>query len=468
MYEAKRARRARARGASARPDRADRRAMPASSSRALRAALDAARRALASPTSPSPGPDGRLARAEALARWTSPELGPVPPDRFIAVAEQAGPHRRARARLLRLVCDDLAAPSRPPGEPQHLAPPADGARLHPGPRGRARGAGHRPSPASRSSSPRRSWSTTPASRPSGLEELHAAGFSTALDDFGTGYSSIGYLRQMGFDTLKIDRSFVSGCCRRSDQGSRVVNGMILMAHGLGLRVVCEGVETAEELDHAARARLRPRPGLPPRPAPADRHGPGPLAAPGRVRRRLTKGPRAPWCRRMRKGQAAFPPLPSPRWCNLVLGSFAGPWGRGRRGTPRQRWETQPPPAERRVRPRCCCCGAAPCAGAASARRACPRPQGTAGRAWAGRRGALAAAGRPCGAATALVAPGPRRLARGLGLARASPPRARPRPPGSWPSSPSRCPEARPSRRASRSAIAVPSAPARAVRPMRWT
>lgn len=79
-----------------------------------------------------------------------------------------------------------------------------------------------------------------------LEQLHAAGFSTALDDFGTGYSSVGYLQKLGFDTLKIDRSFVSGI-ELAPKRLGLLNAMILMAHNLDLRVVCEGVETGEEL-----------------------------------------------------------------------------------------------------------------------------------------------------------------------------------------------------------------------------
>jgi EAL domain-containing protein (putative c-di-GMP-specific phosphodiesterase class I) len=80
-----------------------------------------------------------------------------------------------------------------------------------------------------------------------LRDLHEAGFTTALDDFGTGYSSIGYLRQMEFDALKIDRSFVSGF---PGEPSRLalLDAMIQAAHALGLKVVCEGIETAEEMD----------------------------------------------------------------------------------------------------------------------------------------------------------------------------------------------------------------------------
>jgi EAL domain-containing protein (putative c-di-GMP-specific phosphodiesterase class I) len=78
-----------------------------------------------------------------------------------------------------------------------------------------------------------------------LAELRAAGFSIALDDFGTGYSSIGYLGRFQFDTLKIDRSFVANI-RSSGHGVAVVDGMIRMAHGYQLRVVCEGIESPEE------------------------------------------------------------------------------------------------------------------------------------------------------------------------------------------------------------------------------
>jgi Amt family ammonium transporter len=80
-----------------------------------------------------------------------------------------------------------------------------------------------------------------------LEALQAAGFSIALDDFGTGYSSIGYLARLRFNTLKIDRSFVPRV-RGTTQEMSVIDGMIRIAHGLGLRIVCEGVETAEEFN----------------------------------------------------------------------------------------------------------------------------------------------------------------------------------------------------------------------------
>jgi diguanylate cyclase (GGDEF)-like protein len=75
-----------------------------------------------------------------------------------------------------------------------------------------------------------------------LEELDRLGFKVAVDDFGTGYSSMSYLKRLPVDKLKVDRSFVSdlGASTRSDS---IVKAIISLAHGLGMTVVAEGVET---------------------------------------------------------------------------------------------------------------------------------------------------------------------------------------------------------------------------------
>ena len=67
-----------------------------------------------------------------------------------------------------------------------------------------------------------------------------------MDDFGTGYSSLSYLQSFPIDTLKIDQSFVGRMDGNSDN-SAIVATIIAMAHNLGLDVVAEGVETAEQL-----------------------------------------------------------------------------------------------------------------------------------------------------------------------------------------------------------------------------
>jgi len=76
-----------------------------------------------------------------------------------------------------------------------------------------------------------------------LQILHDMGVRIVIDDSGPGYSSLSYLRRLPVDELKIDRSFVLGMSEGEDD--TLVRCLIDVAHNLGLRVVAEGVETAE-------------------------------------------------------------------------------------------------------------------------------------------------------------------------------------------------------------------------------
>src|SRR6185436_18128033 len=80
-----------------------------------------------------------------------------------------------------------------------------------------------------------------------LSALREVGVQLCIDDFGVGYSSLGRLRQVPVDVLKIDRSFV-GALPNEPSGATIVRSIVDMAHGLGVRVVGEGVETAEQRD----------------------------------------------------------------------------------------------------------------------------------------------------------------------------------------------------------------------------
>lgn len=80
-----------------------------------------------------------------------------------------------------------------------------------------------------------------------LHQLKKRGISIALDDFGTGYSSLSYLRSFPLDVLKIDKGFVKDVMSNPDNAA-IITAIITLAHNLGLKVICEGVETKEQLD----------------------------------------------------------------------------------------------------------------------------------------------------------------------------------------------------------------------------
>jgi diguanylate cyclase (GGDEF)-like protein/PAS domain S-box-containing protein len=79
-----------------------------------------------------------------------------------------------------------------------------------------------------------------------LEQLKAMGVQLLIDDFGTGYSSLSYLHRFPIDTVKIDQSFISHMSTDSES-AEIVRAIVSLAHNLGMNVIAEGVELAEQL-----------------------------------------------------------------------------------------------------------------------------------------------------------------------------------------------------------------------------
>ncbi|MEO7503591.1 MAG: EAL domain-containing protein [Sphingomicrobium sp.] len=192
--------------------------------------------------------DGSLKRVEALVRWDDPELGSVPPSRFVPLAERHGlidPLTQWGLRttlrqwltwreqgidtslafnISALSLDQLDFPDLVERMCRALDVPPERLVLE---------------------------LTEGATQPlitlmDTLTRFRIKGIGLAIDDFGVGYSTLMQLRQLPFTELKIDRFFVEDAPQERDS-ALIVRSIIDLAHGLGLTVTAEGVETVEQL-----------------------------------------------------------------------------------------------------------------------------------------------------------------------------------------------------------------------------
>jgi EAL domain-containing protein (putative c-di-GMP-specific phosphodiesterase class I) len=195
--------------------------------------------------------DGRIVGAEALLRWNLPEVGMIPPVKFIPLAEETGlivpigrlvlmracmaakkwqesgfsnirvavnlsPRQFNQSELVIDIINILKDTGLPP---ENLELEITESMVMANPEGAT----------------------------AILRELRAVGVHLAIDDFGTGYSSLGYLKSFPVHTLKIDGSFIKDIPADPDDVA-ITQAIIAMGHSLRLEVVAEGVESAAQLD----------------------------------------------------------------------------------------------------------------------------------------------------------------------------------------------------------------------------
>jgi diguanylate cyclase (GGDEF)-like protein/PAS domain S-box-containing protein len=194
---------------------------------------------------------GRLIGAEALIRWERPQQGMVSPAQFIPLAEEIGLIVPMGTWALNQVCQQAKSWWDSGLPPIRLAVNLSGIQFK---------------------QPEFIDTVTGVLAQSGLEArwleleltesiamgevgntfaklkmLSDAQIKLAIDDFGTGFSSLSYLKRFPINTLKIDQSFVRNCTKDADDAA-IIRAVIGLAHSLGLSVIAEGVETADQLE----------------------------------------------------------------------------------------------------------------------------------------------------------------------------------------------------------------------------
>lgn len=201
--------------------------------------------------------DGRISGAEALVRWSHPERGMVSPAAFIPLAEETGLILPLGQWVLDTVCATLAEWANQPELAGLTIAVNVSARQF-----------HHPDfvdhvfstlARTRANPERLKLELTESLLVENVQEviermraLKARGISFSLDDFGTGYSSLSYLKQLPLEQLKIDQSFVRDILVDPNDAA-IATTIIALAESLGLQVIAEGVETADQRDFLAHA-----------------------------------------------------------------------------------------------------------------------------------------------------------------------------------------------------------------------
>ena len=195
---------------------------------------------------------GRVTGVEALVRWQHPELGMVPPGRFIGIAEETGIIVEIGGWVLHEACRQNVQWQKAGLAPMHVAVNVSARQFrHSGFSAEVTAA-----LAASGMDPRyleleitESLMMDNVDEAVGtLKQLKHAGVTLSIDDFGTGYSSLSYLRHFPLDFLKIDQSFVRDMLGDAN-GAAIVRSIIALGHSLNFEIIAEGVETEAQRDY---------------------------------------------------------------------------------------------------------------------------------------------------------------------------------------------------------------------------
>ena len=194
---------------------------------------------------------GKMMGAEALVRWKRPEEGIVRPDDFIPVFEKNGFILRLDMFILEQAVKMLAS-WKEQGLPQ-VPVAVNFSRLH---LNDSRYISQMRRLVSKHGVPSELIEVELTESvifnnldraQSVIRELHREGFSVAMDDFGSGYSSLNVLKNLQFDSIKLDKEFLNGFSQNL-HAQKVIEGTVSMIKSLGVKVIAEGVETQQQAD----------------------------------------------------------------------------------------------------------------------------------------------------------------------------------------------------------------------------
>jgi EAL domain-containing protein (putative c-di-GMP-specific phosphodiesterase class I) len=190
--------------------------------------------------------DGGVQGYEALLRWRHPQRGWMAPGEFLDVAQEIGLAEQIDMEIYERVCADLIGFPDDIYVSVNLSPRHFRDRDLPGRLIEMISRYDVSTDRLRLEVTEGSLLQNPVEARTMLEELRRAGLVALLDDFGTGYSSLSYLHQFPMHALKIDRSFVAGLSEPGGNAQAVVEAVLSLAQSLGVEVIAEGIETAEQ------------------------------------------------------------------------------------------------------------------------------------------------------------------------------------------------------------------------------